>query len=168
MPVLSSEVGKDKCMFIDDNEHHCLFSQLFDKEDMLDPEDFRDLAEIGYGNGGIVFKSLYIPSKLVVARKLFNSRISSASKRKMLQQELMTLKRCCSPFILHYYGSIVEEFQVSLVLEYMDLGSLSDITRTMGPLDEGIIGKICWQVLMGLDYLHARLNIIHRGMILRL
>lgn len=64
----------------------------------------------------------------------------------MLQRELQTLQRCCSPYILHYYGSVVSECQVSLILEYMDLGSLSDILQVSGPLPEKIIGKIAHNV----------------------
>lgn len=64
----------------------------------------------------------------------------------MLQRELQTLQRCCSPYILHYYGSVVSECQVSLILEYMDLGSLSDILQSSGPLPEHIIGKIAHNV----------------------
>ncbi len=66
----------------------------------------------------------------------------------MLERELLTLQKCCSPYILHYYGSMVSEFQVSLILEYMDLGSLSDIVRDLGPIPEPILGKIAHNVLM--------------------
>lgn len=67
----------------------------------------------------------------------------------MLQRELQTLQRCCSPYILHYFGSVVSECQVSLILEYMDLGSLSDILQASGPLPEHIIGKIAHNVQNG-------------------
>lgn len=64
----------------------------------------------------------------------------------MLQRELKTLQRCCSPFILHYYGAIVSEFQVSLILEYMDRGSLSDVLKRHGPLPEHILGRVAFNV----------------------
>jgi serine/threonine protein kinase len=64
----------------------------------------------------------------------------------MLQRELQTLQRCCSPYILHYYGSVVSECHVSLILEYMDLGSLSDVLHAFGPIPEHIIGKIAFNV----------------------
>jgi mitogen-activated protein kinase kinase len=64
----------------------------------------------------------------------------------MLQRELLTLQKCCSPYILQYFGAIVSEFQVSLILEYMDRGSLSDILRQTGPLPEPILGKIALNV----------------------
>lgn len=41
-----------------------------DFEDQLDPDEFVDTEEIGYGNGGLVFKSVHIPTRTVVAKKV--------------------------------------------------------------------------------------------------
>lgn len=41
-----------------------------DFEDQLDPEEFVDTEEIGYGNGGLVFKSIHVPTRTVVAKKV--------------------------------------------------------------------------------------------------
>lgn len=43
---------------------------LRDFEDDLDAREFRDIAEIGSGNGGLVFKSVHLPSGRVTARKV--------------------------------------------------------------------------------------------------
>ena len=36
----------------------------------LNPNDFVDLEEVGYGNGGLVFKTVHKPSQRVAARKV--------------------------------------------------------------------------------------------------
>lgn len=36
----------------------------------LDPNDFVDLEEVGYGNGGLVFKTVHKPSQRIAARKV--------------------------------------------------------------------------------------------------
>lgn len=82
----------------------------------------------------------------------------------MLRRELSALQQCCSPYIIHYYGAIVNGLQVSLVLEFMDLGSLADVLRLAGPIPEPILGRIMHDVLRGLIYLHEELNMIHRDL----
>jgi hypothetical protein len=39
-------------------------------EDGWDPAEFSDIEEIGYGNGGLVFKTVHLPSRTVTARKV--------------------------------------------------------------------------------------------------
>lgn len=82
----------------------------------------------------------------------------------MLRRELNALRKCCSPFIIHYYGSVVAEFQVSLLLEFMDLGSLGDIVKKFGPIPEPLLGRIVFSVLNGLIYLHEQQQVIHRDL----
>ncbi len=36
----------------------------------LDPSEFIDITDIGYGNGGLVFKTVHRPSGTVAARKV--------------------------------------------------------------------------------------------------
>lgn len=50
---------------------------------------------------------------------------------------------------------------LSFLLEYMDLGNLSDVIKAVGAIPEAIIGMITYQVLKGLDYLH-KMKVIHR------
>lgn len=75
----------------------------------------------------------------------------------MLSRELRALQQCCSPHILHYYGAMVSEYQVSLILEYMDRGSLSDVVKLYGPLPEPMLGKVAWNVLI-LAHLPSHIN----------
>lgn len=53
--------------------HACRRESAFDwlhAERVLDHGEFRDLREAGYGNGGIVFQSVHLPSGRLVARKV--------------------------------------------------------------------------------------------------
>ena len=47
-------------------------------------------------------------------------------------------------------------------MEYMDIGTLTTVLKSVGKLDETILGLITYQVLKGLDYLHKKLKVIHR------
>ena len=130
----------------------------------LRPAEFSDISEIGSGFGGIVYKSIHLPSGQVMARKVINSRIWSAKARKSLAAELATLQKCKSDNIVRYFGAFVSEMQVSIALEFMDIGSLDWICRTVGPLPEPLLATIAKSVLHGLIYLHRELNIIHRDL----
>lgn len=39
-------------------------------DEQLDPAEFVDIQEIGWGNGGMVFKSIHLPTRSVTARKV--------------------------------------------------------------------------------------------------
>jgi hypothetical protein len=41
-----------------------------DFQDQLNSDEFIDTEEIGYGNGGLVFKSVHVPTRTVVAKKV--------------------------------------------------------------------------------------------------
>lgn len=130
----------------------------------LRPDEFHDLEELGCGFGGVVYKSLHIPTGRLVARKVVNSRICSAKVRKSLAAELLTLQRCNHANIVRCYGAFVSDMQVSIAMEFMDGGSFDRIIRTMGPLPEEILSSVTKAVLHGLVYLHQGLNIIHRDL----
>jgi serine/threonine protein kinase len=128
------------------------------------PAEFYDLEELGCGFGGIVYKSIHLPSGKVMARKVIHSRISSAKIRKSLAAELATLQRCKSLQIVSCFGAFVSDLQVSIALEYMDIGSLDWVCRTVGPIPEPYLAQVTKAVLDGLLYLHQQCNIIHRDL----
>lgn len=130
----------------------------------LRPDEFHDLEELGCGFGGVVYKSLHMPTGRLVARKVVNSRICSAKVRKSLAAELLTLQRCDHANIVRCYGAFVSDMQVSIAMEFMDSGSFDRIVRTMGPLPEEILSSVAKAVLHGLVYLHQGLNMIHRDL----
>lgn len=130
----------------------------------LRPSEFVDIAELGSGFGGIVYKSIHLPSGKLMARKLVNSRISSAKIRKSLAAELGTLQKCQSEYIVKCFGAFVSELQVSIAMEYMDVGSLDRVCKLIGPLPEPLLSFTSYSVLRGLLYLHRDWNIIHRDL----
>lgn len=130
----------------------------------LNPNDFTDLKEVGCGFGGVVFRSLHRSTNTIVACKLVNSRIASAKIRKSIAAELAALQRCHHPNIIECYGAFVRGMQISIVMEYMDVGSFYWICSRTGPLAEPILSRMADCVLHGLVYLHKELNIIHRDL----
>ena len=56
----------------------------------------------------------------------------------------------------------MQKCMVNITLEYMDVGTVHDLVKKLGPLPEAIVATIGIQVLRGLDYIHNRAKVIHR------
>ena len=61
-----------------------------------------------------------------------------------------------------YHAAFFSEGSISIVLDYMDGGSLSDVTRAIGSIPETQLAGFAAQIVSGLRYLHANLRIVHR------
>lgn len=68
MPVACQSEGESSLKQI--HAIHKGLSEIF--ADELDSSQFVDVEEVGYGNGGLVFKSLHLPTRFVVARKVYH------------------------------------------------------------------------------------------------
>ncbi|KAJ3336860.1 Dual specificity mitogen-activated protein kinase kinase 1 [Gonapodya sp. JEL0774] len=127
----------------------------------LREEDLDVVAMLGSGNGGVVQKVWHKPTSTMMARKLIH--VESKSKiRKMIIRELRVLHDCHDPHIITFYGAFHRESDVSVCMEYMDIGSLHNLLQQAGPLPEDVIARICLAMLKGLVYLHLELRILHR------
>jgi len=90
--------------------------------------------------------------------------MTSKERKKMLSQELKTLSRLQDRCLLKLFGAFVVDEKISIVLEYMDGGSLEDFLHlTSEGLVEATIAPIAYQILQGLSYLHREF-IIHRDL----
>lgn len=83
-------------------------------------------------------------------------------KLKHMITELKTLHQSNCPNIVSFFGAFFKEGALSLVLEYMNFGSLADIMKITPSIPEKYIAIITKQVLIGLQYLHQERRIIHR------
>jgi serine/threonine protein kinase len=79
--------------------------------------------------------------------------------------ELRTLRKCQSPEIVECYGVFLDDGEVSICMEFMDVGSLDRLYRESSGFNEAILGKITLAVLKGLLYLYDHHKMIHRGLI---
>eukprot|EP00759_Apiculatamorpha_spiralis_P048018 PhF_6_TR43399/c0_g1_i1/m.66637 len=82
------------------------------------------------------------------------------SKIKMLQNEIMILKKFQHEQIVQYYFVEKVENGINIFLEYVSGGSILNLIRSIGPLDELVVVQYSHQILKGLEYLHEN-NILH-------
>lgn len=88
---------------------------------------------------------------------------SSPQRRQMLIQELRSLCQMDSPCLIKLHGAFLETDTVTLVLEYMDRGSIDHVLsqRQNTPFTPSTVAAMAFQILQGLDHLHNQ-RIVHR------
>ncbi|CAH0521892.1 unnamed protein product [Peronospora belbahrii] len=149
------------------------------------------LEELGHGAGGKVYKALYMPTFMLVAVKVI--RVYDQKKRHQMVRELKSLyvnfvplatatlpstfaatssvaQAACKELVVFYDAYTNPEVgSVSIVLEYMDGGSLEDYVQSVtegdeenaGCLSEEKIANIAMCGLKGLAFLHEH-HQLHR------
>lgn len=122
---------------------------------------FRNLGELGTGNGGVVLKVRHKSSNLIMALKLIHLEVKPAIKKQIIR-ELKVLHECNFAHIVGFYGAFYSEGEISICMEYMDAGSLDLILKKAGRIPEDILGTITTAVLKGLSYLRDKHAIMHR------
>lgn len=126
----------------------------------LNPKDLIALGDVGRGACATVYKALHVPSLRMFAVKRVS--VFDKSKRQQLSKELNALSSHTDvPEIIRLYNAFYDEGHVSMVLEYMNRLSLSDLMKRHGTLSEPVLRHISKQVLVGLFKLHSR-HILHR------
>ncbi|KAL6224216.1 hypothetical protein ACLB2K_003072 [Fragaria x ananassa] len=116
---------------------------------------------IGKGNGGVVQLVQHKWTGQFFALKVIQMNIQE-STRKQIAQELKINQSSQCPYIVVCYSSFYDNGCISIILEYMDGGSLADLLKKVRSIPEPYISVMCKQVLRGLLYLHHEKHIIHR------
>mmetsp|Transcript_6220 Transcript_6220/g.14994 ORF Transcript_6220/g.14994 Transcript_6220/m.14994 type:complete len:792 (-) Transcript_6220:332-2707(-) len=146
-------------------------------------EDVLKIQRLGEGSSGIVHLGIYVPTLRLVAVKEQNigadlnrfmeefaatyRQLVPLSQDPFSRQQYENVKadelvNPC-PYLIDYYGAhtTVDKMKVSLVMEYMDAGSLERVVKGGGVQSEVVLQRIAYCCLKGLDHLHQHMT-IHR------
>jgi serine/threonine protein kinase len=121
---------------------------------------------LGQGAFSKVHRGLWQHKKetIVVAVKQCCILESSPQRRDMLLKELKALCQVDCECLVKFQGAFLEHDTVTMVLEYMDRGSLEQLLHSKQHNDnysQPFIASVAYQMLWGLSYLHYE-NILHR------
>mmetsp|Transcript_1315 Transcript_1315/g.2616 ORF Transcript_1315/g.2616 Transcript_1315/m.2616 type:complete len:345 (-) Transcript_1315:153-1187(-) len=123
---------------------------------------------IGEGAFSQVHKGLWTKKgneeqqQVPVAVKQFSLLDSSDQHRDMLLKEIRALCKLDCKCLVQFYGAFLEKDIVTLVLEFMDRGSVEQLLKKKSNgLEEQFVASLAFQMLWGLSYLHHE-KIIHR------
>lgn len=138
--------------------------------------DFEAIKVIGKGNGGLVrlvqhkwtgqffalkvyvlfsLHRLLLPFFFPVVRNCFYTLVVTIqviqmnieeSVRKLIAQELRINQSSQCPYVVICYQSFFDNGAISIILEYMDGGSLADFMKKVKTIPEQYLAAICKQV----------------------
>ncbi|KAJ3257274.1 Dual specificity mitogen-activated protein kinase kinase 1 [Boothiomyces macroporosus] len=133
----------------------------------FDENQLELVAYIGSGVTSTVYKVVHKPTKTVMARKRFslpptNENENLKEIESQILRELNILRLCQCVNIVGFYGSFISDNTISVMLEYVDLGSLESIYNRTGPIPEREISVIAFQILSAFIYLEEHHKIVHR------
>lgn len=132
-------------------------------ENQLTLADLDLVKVVGKGNGGIVQLVRHKWTGQFFALKIIQMNVHEDIS-KQIAQELNINLSASSPFVVVCHQSYYDNGAISIVLEYMDGGSLADLLTKVKSIPERYISAICKQVVKGLIYLHYEKRIIHRDL----
>jgi len=151
-----------------------------DDEGAKAEDELLRLCVLGKGAGGIVYKAVHIPSLRIVAIKKIA--VFDQDKRHQMVRELQALYKNLvpiagagsstargsiregpCPYIVAFHDAFItpSEGNISIVLEYMDGGSLQDIVDTGGCNLESVLANISYRFLLGINFIHEH-HQLHR------
>lgn len=127
----------------------------------LDPRERYELGGIiGEGGYGKVCQAYDTVRNQLVAIKIIDLE-AAGDEVQDAHKEIAVMANLHCPHLIQYYASYVIGSKLWIVMEYLDAGSLLDIIKEFGPLQEKSIAYILKEVLLALQYLHSERK-IHR------
>jgi serine/threonine-protein kinase 24/25/MST4 len=126
-----------------------------------DPTDRYELGgKIGEGGYGFVCEAYDKIRNENVAIKIIDLE-SAGDEVQDVHREIAVMSNLHCPQLIQYYASYVIGSKLWIVMEYLEAGSLLDIIKEFGPLQENDVAFIIRELLLALQYLHGERK-IHR------
>nr|VDD32346.1 unnamed protein product [Brassica oleracea] len=127
-------------------------------------EDLETMRVIGKGSSGVVqlVRHKWVGNVHFYELQVIQMNIQEKIRKQIVQELKINQASSQCPHVAVCYHSFYHNGAFSLVLEYMDRGSLVDVIRQVKTILEPYLAVVCKQVLQGLVYLHNERHVIHR------
>lgn len=116
---------------------------------------------LGHGSYGVVYMGMLGNGKLVAVKEVEISRKHKKESLASLKREVNMLKTLVHPNVVRYYGCHAAGRMMRVFMEFAVGGSLTSVVRKFEKLSEPVARMYIHQVLLGLQFLHAR-HVVHR------
>jgi len=141
------------------------FMQLIGPSKTSHPPDdprvrFTMQNKVGKGGHGYVYKAIDTWLSQAVAIKVLNLE-DLGDEIDHVNEEISIMSALDCPQLIRYYSSHLVSSSLWIVMEYLEAGSLLEIIKDFGPLDEASIAYVMKELLLALKYLHGERK-IHR------
>eukprot|EP01117_Protostelium_nocturnum_P008943 TRINITY_DN320_c0_g1_i1.p1 TRINITY_DN320_c0_g1~~TRINITY_DN320_c0_g1_i1.p1 ORF type:complete len:1357 (-),score=566.17 TRINITY_DN320_c0_g1_i1:87-4157(-) len=123
--------------------------------------DYILVDKLGKGAFGVVYKAIHLFEGNTVAIKQLNLKGANKEVVEGLQEEINLLQSLDHRNIVRYIGHIRKGKELSIVMEYVENGSLATMVKKYGRFPEPLAKAYMKKVLDGLIYLHDQ-GVIHR------
>lgn len=115
---------------------------------------------IGRGQFGSVYRALNLNSGRMVAVKRIKLEGRTDEEINDLMGEVDLLKSLTHPSVVKYEGLVRGPDVVSIILEFVENGSLLHTLKAFGNFPEKLVASYVVKILEGLNYLHGQ-NVVH-------
>ncbi|CCG82241.1 Cell division control protein 15 [Taphrina deformans PYCC 5710] len=115
---------------------------------------------LGRGQFGTVYRAIDTSRGCIVAVKQIPVANRPLEDIGNMMKEIEILKALSSPYIVRYVGYHEDKQFVSIIVEYVENGSLRKTIRTFGCFNEKLAAGYTSQILQGLVYLHSK-DVVH-------
>ncbi|KAH9818464.1 kinase-like domain-containing protein [Melampsora americana] len=120
---------------------------------------------IGEGTSAIISLAEHIQTKKLYVIKTFKThqRSDKSNLRERIQQEIKIFKSIDDsdhPFIINFQGFILNQIEMSLILEYLDGPNLLQKLEIEGPLNESNARFYTSEIACGISFLHSKRIIV--------
>lgn len=156
-------VNKDGVRVVSQNEVDAPPPPIKPLDNQISLADVDAIKDIGKGSGGIVQLVQHKWTNQFFALKVIQMNIEEAA-RKQIGKELKINQSLECPYVVACYQCFYQNDAFSIILEYMDGGSLLDLLKIVKTIPEDHLAAICKQVVKGLYYLHHEKHVIHRDL----
>lgn len=119
--------------------------------------DFEVLCELGEGMAARVYKARHTKLDLIVAIKEYNYGVN-------LSPEAVAAMRCNHPLIVEIYDFFEYNGKAYMLMEYVEGKSLIEHVIEKDILTEEEARNIFVQLLIAVDHLHRKVNLLHRDL----
>ncbi|POM70238.1 CMGC/CDK/CDC2 protein Kinase [Phytophthora palmivora] len=124
-------------------------------------------GSIGEGTYGVVYKSLDLKTKKVVALKRIRLETEDDGIPSTALREISVLRELEHPNIVSLLDCLQEDGKLFLVFEFMDKDLKRFMEHKLGKLEPGQIKSFLYQLLKGLAFSHSR-GIMHRNLLVNM